>query len=484
MKRKPTAQDPGAARRRRAAGRRFGPRWPLVPGLVLVGAALLQIPLPARAELRLGVAAVDITPPNGTPLAGYYYTRPSEGVLDALFAKAAVFDDGERTAALVVCDLVTLPRSIVLEARRRISELTGVPGSNVMIAATHSHTGPVLVRDSALDAVTGADNPLCRTYNAALPERIARAVAEARARLQPVRVWFARESEPRIAFNRRYWMRDGSIGWNPGKLNPNILRPAGPIDPEVGVVYFDSPEGRPVLTFVNYALHPDTTGGTRVSADFPGALARRLAEVKGPDMLTLFANGACGDVNHLDVRWPARQSGPEEANRIGTVLAGAVCAAYSRLQPSSNTALRVASETMALPLPEISDADLQRAREIAQRGAKAGFLERVEAYKILDVAARSGRPWEVEVQAIALGGELAWVSMPGELFVEPGLNLKAASPFRQTHIVELANGSIGYIPKRSAYAEGNYEVLSARCAAGSAEQLVAAALRLLDQLRR
>lgn len=448
-------------------------------------AAFLATHALARAgQLRLGVAAVNITPPPGTPLAGYYHERPCEGVLDELFAKAAVFDDGQTKAALVVCDLVTLPRHTVLEARRQIAERTDVPASNVMIAATHSHTGPVLVRHSALDAVMGADSPLARQYNAELPERIARAVADANSRLVPARVAFARETEPRIAFNRRYWMKDGSVGWNPGKLNPNILRPAGPIDPEVGVVYFESPEGRPLLTFVNYALHPDTTGGTRASADFPGALARRLAEVKGPDMLTIFANGACGDVNHIDVRWAAPQSGPQEANRIGTILAAAVLSAYTRLQPLGEATLRVRSETVQLALPEVSEAALERAREVAKLGAKASFLERVEAYKALDVAARAGKPWEVEVQVFALGGELAWVSMPGELFVEPGLNLKAASPFRQTHIVELANGAIGYIPKRSAYAEGNYEVAAARCAIGCAEQLVAAALRLLDLLRR
>lgn len=450
----------------------------------LLAAFLATHALARAGQLRLGVAAVNITPPPGTPLAGYYHERPCEGVLDELYAKAAVLDDGQTKAALVVCDLVTLPRHTVLEARRQIAEHTDVPATHVMIAATHSHTGPVLVRHSALDAVMGADSPLARQYNAKLPERIARAVADANSRLVPARVAFARETEPRIAFNRRYWMKDGSVGWNPGKLNPNILRPAGPIDPEVGVVYFESPEGRPLLTFVNYALHPDTTGGTRASADFPGALARRLAEVKGPDMLTIFANGACGDVNHIDVRWAAPQSGPQEANRIGTILAAAVLSAYTRLQPLGEATLRVRSETVQLALPEISEAALERAREVAKLGAKASFLERVEAYKALDVAARAGKPWEVEVQGFTLGGELAWVSMPGELFVEPGLNLKAASPFRQTHIVELANGAIGYIPKRSAYAEGNYEVAAARCAIGCAEQLVAAALRLLDLLRR
>ena len=96
-------------------------------------------------------------------------------------------------------------------------------------------------------------------------------------------------------------------------------------------------------------------------------------------------------------------------------------------------------------------------------------MKLVRGQRVLDVAAREGRPFEVEVQVISLGREVAWVSWPGEIFVELGLSVKAASPFPQTYHVELANGSIGYIPNRSAYAEGNYEVVSARCAAGSGE---------------
>jgi hypothetical protein len=112
------------------------------------------------------------------------------------------------------------------------------------------------------------------------------------------------------------------------------------------------------------------------------------------------------------------------------------------------------------------------------------FLEKVKAYKVLDVAARQGKPQEVEVQVITLGKALAWVSLPGEIFVELGLSIKAVSPFKQTHLVELANGAIGYIPNRSAYAEDNYEVVSARCAEGSGEMLVTAAVKMLNELHQ
>jgi hypothetical protein len=395
-----------------------------------------------------------------------------------------VLDDGATQAAIVVCDLISLPRRTVLEARKLITEATAIPAAHILLAATHSHTGPVLARDSALDDVTGAVNPLCREYNASLPQLIARSVQNAHGNRLVASVSLAKQGEPELAFNRRFWMKDGTVGWNPGKMNRNIMRPAGPIDPEVCVTYFESPQKKPLLTFVNFSMHPDTTGGTLLSADYPGALARGIAGYKGPEMLTIFANGACGNLNHVNVNWASAQTSTNEANRLGTILAASVFKAFMKLKPSSDTRVQVRSETLELPLYPTSDADLTRAREIQSRGAQAPFMQRVEAYKYLDVVARRGKPLEVEVQVITLGREIAWVSMPGEFFVEPGLNVKAASPFPHTQIIELANGSIGYIPNRSAYGEGNYEVLSARCAPGSAEMLTSSAIKLLEEIHQ
>jgi hypothetical protein len=137
---------------------------------------------------------------------------------------------------------------------------------------------------------------------------------------------------------------------------------------------------------------------------------------------------------------------------------------------------------LPLPLAKIADADVAEANDVLKRIKTAGFMEQVKAFKVLDVAGRADKPWEVDVQVITLGRDLAWVSLPGEVFVELGLSIKAVSPFKQTHIVELANGAIGYIPNRSAYAEGNYEVVSERCAEGSGEILVATAVRMLEDL--
>jgi hypothetical protein len=282
-------------------------------------------------------------------------------------------------------------------------------------------------------------------------------------------------------------MHDGTVGWNPGKLNPRILKPAGPIDPEVPIVFFESKAGKPLATYVNYAVHLDNIGEPKISADVPCFLGRALADFHGPDMLTVFSAGCCGDVNHINVQWSAPQRGFANAARMGTILAAEVLRTWPRLKPIAGTAIRVKSATVKLDLPEIDDGRLAKARAVAARvqeskSARPSFMEMAEAFKTLDVAARQGRPHEVEVQVIALGIELAWVSLPGEIFAELGLAIKQDSPFPLTIIAELANGAIGYIPARRAYAQGNYEVVSARCAAGSGERLVDTAVRLLKEL--
>lgn len=442
------------------------------------------------AELRLGTAAVSINPPPGLGLAGYYHERGNDGVLDDLLAKAVVLDDGQTRAAIVVCDLISMPNWITRDARQLVQQSTGIPGTNVMIAATHTHTAPVLYREWSRDETDGGGKSISRDYSRTLPKLIADAVAAANEKRQPVRVSAGSQSESQIANNRRYWLRDGSVGWNPGKLNPEIVRPAGPIDPEVGVFFAETIGAKPtpLLTFVNYAMHPDTTGGTRVSADYPGALSRALALYKGPGMLTLFANGTCGNINHVDVRWAGAQSSPPEAARLGAILAAAVLKTYPRLEPLTNAgALRVRREVVKLPLPSFTPAQLEQARldvRSAKDNTRDGFMKLVRGHRILDTAARDGQPQEVEMQVIALGREVAWVAWPGEIFVELGLSVKAGSPFARTYNVELANGTIGYIPNKPAYSEGNYEVESARVAEGSGEMLVTSALRMLASLHR
>jgi neutral ceramidase len=483
----------------------------IVPSVIALSCvlALFVWSVPALAgQLRVGAAAVKITPPTGTPMAGYYEPRGSEGVLDDIYAKAAVLDDGKTKVAIAACDLLGLPRGVVVEARRIVQEKTGIPANNVMISATHTHTGPAVIGDyGALDDMITGGSKLSKDYAEQLPKLIAQAIEQAHSRLTPANMFYGRTDEPSISFIRRFRMKDGTVAWNPGILNPNIIRPIGSIDPQVNVVYAETPDEKtiaaysqmsasgahadppsarkPLWTFVNFALHLDTTGGQKISADFPATLAARLADYKGPEMLTQFANGTCGNINHLDVHWAAEQTGPRIAKRLGTILAGDVLKAYEGLAKVDDCRLAARCETVELPLVKVTDEEVRWAKDIAaRRGQGAPFMDQVKALKVVQVAGRNGKPIALDVQVFSLGKDVAWVALSGEVFVELGTSIKAASPFRQTNVVELANGISQYVPNRSAYAEGQYEVVSTPYAEGAGEMLVTKAIELLGELHK
>ena len=313
------------------------------------------------AELRAGAAAVAITPPPGIPMAGYYSERGAQGIHDDLFAKAIVIEQGSTKAALVALDLIAAPRDLVEDTRAAIERTCHVPGANVMISATHSHTGPIVDTKNRF----GGQSDLVKSYRASLPARIAEAVRQAESRLTAVTLSAARGRESSIAFNRRFHMKDGTVGWNPGKGNPLILKPAGTIDPDVPVLYFETADKKPVATYVNYAVHLDNIGEPLISADMPATLSRCLADFKGPEMVTLFTAGCCGDVNHIDVHWKEAQRGFGNPARMGIILAGEVLRTWPRLAPIDPAPLRVKSANVSLAARRARG---RRRRESARHG--------------------------------------------------------------------------------------------------------------------
>ncbi|MCL4177058.1 MAG: neutral/alkaline non-lysosomal ceramidase N-terminal domain-containing protein [Verrucomicrobia bacterium] len=436
------------------------------------------------------VRGADITPPLGIPLAGYYHERGADGLRDPLYSRALTITRQDQTMALVTLDLIGITREITDAARDAIHQTCGIPGTHVLISATHAHTGPVLVHRGRRAEALGGHHELALAYSQALPNRIAETVQQAIRRSQPARLSTAVGRCTDLAYNRRYFMRDGTVGWNPGKLNPNMVMPAGPTDPEVGVLYVDAPGSRDaasaIASYVNFAMHTDTCGGSQFSADWPGALGRLLTRYHGPQHVTLLGNGASGNVNHLDFAssWP--NHGPAEQERIATILGASVLQTYKQLHTLSPGVIGSRSELVQLDLREITPEAVIEARATVESTSDdrgGNFMKLVRAYRTLDIAEREGEPFRVEVQVLALGDDLAWVSLPGEVFVELGLAIKQRSPFPVTFVVSLANENIGYIPDRRSYAEGNYEPESARCAPGSGEALVEAAVRLLTQVR-
>jgi hypothetical protein len=357
-----------------------------------------------------------------------------------------------------------------------------------MITATHSHTTPVIVTHPSRYNLEGEPKRIAEEYTGALPAKIAHAIVLANEAMVPAQMRAGVGEEATLGFNRRYFMKDGSVGWNPGKLNPNIVRPAGPIDPDIPVLYFESRnELKPLAAYIDFGVHQDTTGGLQFSADHSYTLSRVLKMAKGDNFFTLFTIGAAGNVNHLDTSRKGPQVGFEEAARIGAVLAGDALKIIQNASVVPDPTIRVSDQILKIPVPhytpeEVKDAE--RAQASFGTPNAAPFLELVKAARILELNARHGKPLDAEVQVFTFGDKVAIVGFPGEMFAEFGLQLKEDSPFPITVVAELGNGAYVYIPNRIAYEEGNYEPTAARLPAGGGEMLVDSAFDQLLKLAR
>jgi neutral ceramidase len=441
------------------------------------------------AELQAGVAVVDITPPLGYRMAGYFNERLNTGTHDPLQAKALVLGQGDERAALVFCDLVGIARSVSERARRLAAEKTGIPAPNILVAATHSHTGPLYagalrqyLHDRAV-ADKGLDPHEKIDYPAILAAKIAEAIDKAARSVRPVALSAGMARQEGLSFNRRFHMKDGTVQFNPGKLNPNIVRPAGPIDPDVGLLRFRAGDKELALLTV-FALHLDTVGGTEYSADYPFYLERKLRPILGVEGVSLFGAGTCGDINHIDVSKKDPQKGHLEAGRIGTTLGDTVMKALPKLRPQRSPRLVVRRTIVQAPLQKYSaEAIAQARKDMAKIGTRElPFLKQVEAYKIMSLQMLPSETLPMEVQVFRLSDEVAIVGLPGEIFVDLGLAIKKASPFPVTLVIELCNDAPGYVPTVKAFKEGSYETVNSRIQPGGGEKLVEAATRLLKEL--
>ncbi len=472
----------------------------VISSVTMTSAGAVASLIPAT-EFRAGAAASKITPPVGSIMGNSYGITVSEGVHDDLYARALVFEYNGKQTALVSIDLVSIPHEVVMRTCELISYKTGIPASHVMLSATHLHAGPQL-NPLFWDAVGGAPKQKSLAYTSALPSLIAESVENARKKMKPVRLSAGRVAEDELSFNRRYLMADGTFRMNPGRMNPGTVRPVGPIDPEVSIVYVESLDSRPVALLVNFALHVAVVTGNHFSADFPGKIAEQIKTVLGDEVVTIFAAGTSGNVNHLDLRHEKQLAGQTEASRIGIVLAADVLRAMQNLHPVDASGLNMRSETVLLPVATADTREAKRAVETIRNWGRSGgpaFRDVVSAWRTIDLGITEGDEkmrhavtttvpvvggsLKSEVKVMTVGRDLALVGFPGDAFVELGLDIKLNSPFPFTLVAEQSgNGALSYVPNHKAFSEMGYEVASARFLPGGGELLVDAVLRNLISL--
>ena len=414
-----------------------------------------------------GLYELDITPPLGVNIPGYFEARPATGVRDNLYARALACEnaDGQRFI-LINMDAISADAKLTAQTRERVEKLTGVPGECVMVTATHTHTG------GPLDAFV--PGTVDEGYKAWLADRAADAAALAWKQRKPAKIGSGRGHEDSIAFIRRYYMKDGSFRTNPGFRPDLIERPAGEIDPEVGVVKIEDTDGRLIGVITNYACHLDTVTGNRYSADYPGELARVLKSVYGQNVVSLFLTGACGNINHYNFLGRTqdyyRKANPPHYIRMGRILAGTVIRALADIETAETETLCVENAVFPALIRTPTEDDIKAAQDLLKKhpyevvisteegliGDNTDIQPRHYARSLLEVAEIKEKHVEISVQTVRLG-ETAIVGVPCELFVEFGLDIKKRGGFEHTMISTLTNGQFGYIAVRDAFDQGGYE---------------------------
>ena len=472
----------------------------------LIFAALLLIAVQVNAQpttrvkvFKAGAAMSNITPFLGAGIVGNFTIPPAKHINDELHARCLVLDDGTTKLAFAVVDSVSVNREVFDEAKRQITEATGIPAANIMMSATHTHSGPSARGENPF----AFDTPLDE-YQTFLARRIADGVRRAVNNLQPAKIGYGSGSVPQHVFNRRWKMKPGTkmpnpfggedkVVMNPGVGNPNLLEPAGPTDPQVSFISVQSADGVPLALLANYSLH--YVGGVPsgvISADYFAVFANRIGELLHTDrkdlpFVGIMANGPCGDVNNINFAGP-KESHPAYAKMkiVAQDVAQEVFKAYLKINHRDWVELKAAKSELTLAMRHPSPDMLARAKEVLARPdtiSPAHRHEKAYAGRTIDAA-----KWPAEISIVMQAfriGDFAVAAIPFETFAETGLELKAKSPIKPMFVIELANGGYGYLPTPEQHELGGYETWlgTNRVEKEASRKIVAMLLELLEKVK-
>jgi neutral ceramidase len=446
------------------------------PRFMILAAFFLAHPVLGQekaATFQAGFAEADITPALGMEQPGGYGKSYHKTLHDPCKVRAAVFDDGNKRVAIVGIDALALHRQTVVKVRKLIRDKTGIPETSILIGASHSHSsGPVwgvmpgeydhaspLVRKLAYETATVIDLKYLAQVEAALVE----AVSQANECRVPVRAGIGKGIEDKVAFNRRFKMKDGSSVTHPGLGNPDIVEPAGPVDPEVGVIgAFDGKDSSKLLgCVVNFACHATTSPGG-ISANYIYYLEKVIQGYYGKNCVVVFVNGASGDITQVDNRSPYKYpAGDRWAQLVGGRVGAEALKVLLLMEPGSLAPVEARTTVWKHDRRAPSPERVKRCLELVQQEpAKVGAAEWTFARELLmlDAIMQKEPQAEVEVQAVQVGPAV-FVTTPAEYFCHYGLDIKARSRFPFTFPVSLANGCVGYVPTEEAFSPtgGGYE---------------------------
>lgn len=453
--------------------------------------------IPPIKVFQAGAATSNITPKVGTSINGNMQDVKVLHVHDETQARSLVLDDGQTRLAIVVMDLCMVSREVLDKAKVRAHEFTQIPVENIMISATHTHSGGT--------ACSVFQSDPDEKYLQFLTERAADAIIRANNNLTPAKIGWGVGNEPTQVFNRRWKMKAGTplinpfgetdqVQMNPGIGNPNLLEPAGPTDPEVPVISVQSLDGTPIALLANYSLHyVGGTGKGEISADYFGMFAHRMQQMIGADHQTtpfvaMMSNGTSGNINNVNFGGDPVQAMPpySKMQLVANTVAAEAFKVYQNIQYHDWIPLGVQQKEISLGVRLPNEADMARAKEIVSK-AKGPHMETREEIYARETVLINDYPEQVPLilQAFQLG-DLAITAIPCEVFVEIGLEIKEKSPFHQTFTISLANGYNGYLPTPEHHKLGGYETWRARSSyleVDASTKITETLYDLLDELK-
>jgi hypothetical protein len=426
----------------------------------------------AEKLLRAGAAASNITPPLGVNINGSMSNRTATHIHDELHARCLVLDNGRNKLAIVVCDSCMIPQEILNKAKHLAHGFTGIAPDQMLVSATHAHSAP------AVAGVFQSDpDP---EYAEFLAVRISDGIRRAANNLAPAKIGWGVGREATQVNNRRWKMKDNvklvspfgrpdHVQMNPPPGSPNLVEPAGPIDPQIGVLSLRAADDRPLALLANYSLHYVGGGnGGDISADYFGAFAARVAQMLAadrgdPPFVGILSNGTSGDINNINFRQPGEGKQPYvQIRTVAELIAAEAARVAGSIEYHDWVPLDMREARLRLGRRPTPKDEVERAKFILSKAEGPTLADSEQVYARETVLLNEYPPViETIVQAIRIG-ELGIAATPCETFVETGLAIKEQSPLKPTFVIELANDYRGYLPTAEHHKLGGYETWRAR----------------------
>lgn len=454
---------------------------PIVFILSSVNPAIAQ----TAPQFRAGAATSNITPWLGISSNGGMQDRVPRHVHDELHTRALVLDDGQTQLALTTVDSCMVPREIFDAAKELVHQRTGIPIANMLMSATHTHTGGTAAPVFQSEADT--------EYQLFLTRKIADAVEIAFNHLEPARIGWGVGKVPQHVFNRRWKMKPGTIPSNPfGGIDqvrtnppvdsPDLIEPAGPTDPDLTVISARALDGRPIALLANYSLH--YVGAGHFSADYFGVFADQIQQLLGadrrdPPFVGMLSNGASGNINNIDFRKKRPADPPfSKMKAVANDVAAEALRVCNNIRYQDWVPLAVRQTEIELGVRRPTVEEQGRARQIMAKAEGPAMRTLEEIYARETVLISEYPPKVPLILQVIKIGDLGIAAVPCEVFVEIGLEIKTKSPFATTFTTSLANGYNGYLPTPEHHRLGGYETWRAR----SSYLETDASLRIVEQL--